>query len=480
MNEICTTIFKHGKLILATFISTVITVAIGTFLLKPTYESKAALLVKFGREYIYMPTLHDEKGPLNYYNREGIVNNEIEIISSKDLLEKTIATVGVDTLYPDLAANPPKNKPVVKIAEQQFRDNLSIQGGKDTDILKISFRHENPQIAAKTINILIDLFREKHLRTLKGDNSTAFLENKVLAYRSELATAEEALKEFRDSHSLFAIDEQRSALLKQQAFLDASLMEANKQMSGLQGRLSSLNQDASHTKQDAHLRTEAGKSFTDITDKAKEQLLTLELKEKELARSFNDDNRLLDSTRNQVELVKKFVDDQQINQGSRVITGTNEIYLELHKQQLLTRADIEMESGASGVLRQQLDTVNGNLKSMLANETALRVLERDAAAKLEIYRSYLSKLQEFKLSDEMDQSKVSTISIVQSADVPIKPIRPIKILNLAMGVLLGILAGITLAMLKEYLSQQISTPETAEKRLGLKVLATIDLKDKAN
>lgn len=477
MNEIYATLFKHGKLILWTFLATVITVALGTYLLPPIYESKAALLVKFGREYIYMPTLHDEKGPLNYYNREGIINNEIEIISSKDLLEQTIATVGVETLYPDLAANPPKNKPVIKVAEQQFRNNLSIQGGKDTDILKISFRHENPQTAAKTISVLIDLFREKHLRALKGDNSTAFLENKVKAYQAELASAEEALKAFRNSHSLFAIDEQRSALLKQQAALDASLMATENQLGGLQGRLSSLNQDASHTKQDAHLRTEAGKSFNDITDKAKEQLLALELKEKELSRSFNDNNRLLDSTRNQVELVKQFVDTQQQKQESRVVTGTSEIYLELHKQQLLSRADIEMQLGTGSVLRRQLDAVNSSLKNMLNHEIALRELERDVAVKLENYRSYLSKLQAFKLSDEMDQSKVSNISVVQTADIPIKPIRPIKILNLAMGVLLGMLAGIALAMLKEYLSQQITTPEAAEKRLGLTVLATIDLEE---
>jgi uncharacterized protein involved in exopolysaccharide biosynthesis len=479
VNEIYAILFKHGRLIIGTFLMTVTTVALGTYLTPPVYESHATLLVKFGREYVYLPTVTDEKGPSNYYNREGIINNEIEIISSQDLLEQTIATIGVADLYPDLAANPPKHKPLIKVAEKEFRTNLSFQGGKDMDILKVSFRNENPKIAAKTINVLIDLFRDKHLRTFSsGENgSTVFLEKKVAEYQTELAAAEEALKSFRESHSAFSINEQQTILLKQQGALEAALQDAENQLAGLRGRLASLNLDASRTKKNTHLRTEAGKNFNDITDKAKEQLLALELKEKDLARSFNNDNRLLVSTQNQIELVKQFIQGQQKSQEPRVVTGANEIYQELHKNLILTRADIEMQTARSIALREQLRAVNGSLKTMLGYERELRELDRDASVKQENYRAYRNKLEGLRLSNEMDRSKLSNISVVQAAVVPIKPIRPIKILNLALGVVFGLIAGISMALIREYISQHITTPESAAKRLGFPVLATIDYEE---
>jgi len=48
-------IFKRKNQILLFFAVTVCTVVIGTFMTRPVYEAKAQILMKMGRENLYVP-----------------------------------------------------------------------------------------------------------------------------------------------------------------------------------------------------------------------------------------------------------------------------------------------------------------------------------------------------------------------------------------------------------------------------------------
>lgn len=73
----------------------------------------------------------------------------------------------------------------------------------------------------------------------------------------------------------------------------------------------------------------------------------------------------------------------------------------------------------------------------------------------------------------LDIMKVDNISIVDNAEVPLKPggINPLLLTVISFA--LGILAAISLAFLMEYFDETIRTVEDVEKNLGLTVMATI-------
>jgi tyrosine-protein kinase Etk/Wzc len=71
---------------------------------------------------------------------------------------------------------------------------------------------------------------------------------------------------------------------------------------------------------------------------------------------------------------------------------------------------------------------------------------------------------------------MANISVVQVASVPAKPIKPKKRLNIFLGMVLGGVTGLGLAFLSEYTGQGLSTPASAENRLGLPVLTTVSYK----
>ena len=55
LRDFLTVLFKRKRSILTTFITIVATVTVVTFLLPPTYEAEARLLVRVGRENVYRP-----------------------------------------------------------------------------------------------------------------------------------------------------------------------------------------------------------------------------------------------------------------------------------------------------------------------------------------------------------------------------------------------------------------------------------------
>jgi capsular polysaccharide biosynthesis protein len=82
-------------------------------------------------------------------------------------------------------------------------------------------------------------------------------------------------------------------------------------------------------------------------------------------------------------------------------------------------------------------------------------------------------MEEARITDDLNKLKLANISVIQAATIPIKPIKPNKGLNILLGIFFGAISGIGFALFSEYNSQGLVSPESAEKRLNLKVLATI-------
>lgn len=95
------------------------------------------------------------------------------------------------------------------------------------------------------------------------------------------------------------------------------------------------------------------------------------------------------------------------------------------------------------------------------NKTAI---EQQISAKEELYNTLLSRREEVGI---MAQENAANIQIVQSASYPFEPVSPNKPVNLAVGFLLGIMAGAGVAFGKEYMRGVYLTPEQVEEDFGV-------------
>ena len=480
LRDFLTVLFKHKQTILIVFFAVIVTVTVVSFILPPTYEAKSSLLVKFGREYIYRPEV-GERGsadmrPLIPLNQEEVINSEIQILTSRDLIEKVIRTIQVENIYPEVVKNPPPRMTPIEAAILQFEKKLSAEGVKKSSVIQISYQHKNPRIAAKAVNMLVDFLKEKHLQVY-SDPKSSFLEQQLSAYEQKLKESQNQLETFKQKYQVFSLEEQRTLLLRQRTEFDTSFKISQNQIRELQNKLLSLKTQVRGVSKDVPLYTDTERYK--IIDDAKAQLLSLQLREQELLHKYNEDTPMVINIRKEIKIVQDFIRKQEEDFRGKVRTGQNIVYQDVEREMIKTQAELSSQEAKSATLRQQIAQLNRDMQTLDLRENDLQNLKRELATNEKNYKTYLEKVEEALISDNLNRQKMANISVIQAAAVPQKPVKPRKALNVALGIILGAVSGLGLAFFSEYTNQGLSTPESAERYLGLPVLGTVPYKAEA-
>jgi uncharacterized protein involved in exopolysaccharide biosynthesis len=192
--------------------------------------------------------------------------------------------------------------------------------------------------------------------------------------------------------------------------------------------------------------------------------------------AFKRENRIFSPEEQRSLLLKQYQEEKLLAENTR-----KEIRLareSLREQETAkTRADLNSLNARAAALTKRLGTLENEIRSFDLLDNEFQKLKREVASNEEKYRTWLQRVEEARVSEEMNRKKMADIRVIQVADVPAKPITPKKGWNLLLGMLLGAVAGLGVAFLSEYISESFSTPGIAGKQLALPVLATIPHRD---
>lgn len=110
------------------------------------------------------------------------------------------------------------------------------------------------------------------------------------------------------------------------------------------------------------------------------------------------------------------------------------------------------------------------LENFPDKEFQLASLDRKMRVSEDVYLMLLEKYQEARISEVME---FRDIIIIDEAVVPDKPVKPKKMLNLAVGGLFGLIMGSIITMFLEFTDNTIKNTKDVEQVLGLAVLGVI-------
>lgn len=88
-------------------------------------------------------------------------------------------------------------------------------------------------------------------------------------------------------------------------------------------------------------------------------------------------------------------------------------------------------------------------------------------------RVIANKVAEVFMSKVVDIMQVENVNVIDTAEVPDKPIKPNKKTNIAAGFILGVMVGFGIVFLIEYFDNTVKTTEDIKKYLDLPVIGTI-------
>jgi uncharacterized protein involved in exopolysaccharide biosynthesis len=328
-------------------------------------------------------------------------------------------------------------------------------------------------MAARSLNLLVDYFKEKHLQAY-SDPKSSYLEEQLAAYEQRLKQSQDRFEAFKQKNRVFSLEEQRTLLLTQRAELDSGLKATQSQIKEVQKRISSVTRLLQTVSPDVPLSTETERYRS--VDDAKGQLLALQLKEQELLRKFTASNQLVVSVRREMEIVRTFINRQEQDIKNRMQTGQNIVYQDLEREMNRLQAELPSQEAKAASLGRQIAQLDLQIPTLDMTEMELGNLKRDMAVNDRNYRIYVEKVEDARILENLNRQKSANISVIQQATVPVEPVRPRKLLNIVLGLILGALAGLGIAFVTEFSAQGLSTPGSVERLLGLPVLTTISLK----
>jgi len=467
-------IFKHWAKIVIVFVSVISVILFLTLTSKPTYVAKSTFLVKPWKEDAPRPGMDSSNNTMNLMlSQDELVNTEIQILGGRELAERVVRALTIETIYPELLR--PKETVVnsVDAAVEMFSKHLKIIGIRKSNVVEVTFQHNDPKVAARALNLLVETFKEKHL-ALHSDPQSSFIGTQLTSFENKLKESERNLQTFQQTTRVFSLEEQRSLLLKQRSDLDTALKISNNAVSELRNRISAIKSQLAvlSKSNNRYTPTERDK----IVIEAKTKLLELKLKEQELKRKYNENNPLVAEAKREVELVSQFLVDQEEGISSKVRTG-NPVYQNVEIDLFKSEGELNSQLARAEALRSQVKQLDTEIAKLDYNETKLQNLKRQIAINEKNYRTYADKQEEARMSEAMNRLKLSNISIIQNAEVPAKPANSNKILKLLVGSFMGLFSGITCAYFAEMLEQTFSDPESVEKYLEIPVLLTVPYKE---
>jgi capsular exopolysaccharide synthesis family protein len=156
--------------------------------------------------------------------------------------------------------------------------------------------------------------------------------------------------------------------------------------------------------------------------------------------------------------------EEQVKQLDLQLTEAKQrIVRNVETQFRIARAREDDLRGA--LLRSKGETIQQNRES-----TELNLIKQKTETDRKNYEDLLQRLRQAEVESDF---RPANMRIVQRAEVPIAPVRPNRVLNIGLGLLIGLALGIGMAFFIEYLNNTINTVDEVERILLLPSLGAI-------
>ncbi len=510
LRDILNVLFRH-KWKISIFFVIVVTVSVGiTYLSAEIYESHAGLLIRVGRENLSMdPTVVGPTVGL-FQNRDNEVNSELEILRSRLLVERVVDSIGPEVLLrrPDVE---PSDKPaqeelrkvrrILNSAEESAKDvlvaldldtelstrdqavkkvigNLEVDVEKNSNIISLRFEAQDPAVARRALEVLIAAFLEHHIDVHRSQASLDFFEDQSEVLLQELQEKEDRLEAFRVKNRISWMERQKEGLVEQvygskyiRSSLQHDLDDIHSKIAFSAAKVAALEASLNAMSDTIELNRVTGKTNW-AADAIKKQLLDLQLREADLAVRYPDDSRLLHDVRKQIAIIS----DQMGSEAetlTEVTTGIDSTFKSLQLNLATEQGHFHALVAQEQALEEAIEAKIAELDDLTRHETELKRLMMAVEIAEAEYRQYRDNFQRARISEALDLDKVSNVSIVQPATMPIEPIKPRKRRNVALAIFFGLAGGIGVAFLWEYFDDSLKTNEDVARQVELPVLVSI-------
>jgi capsular exopolysaccharide synthesis family protein len=435
--------------ILAVFLLVVITATLVTFILPESFSSTARIKVE--RDQSDITELQGRGASMGVYD-PYFIQTEFEVIQSELILGRVIDALDLNREWGKKYGATLKTPETILI----LKNRIDLRPVRNTSLIEIRVFSDKPKEAADIANKVAEVYRQFRL-----DERQKLSKGGITALEDRFNEQEDKVSKIQQD-----LDKLRKDLKVPDAIVNAdtpTIMMSGETLRRIEG-----------------LRIESKAQW--VKEKTLiEGLQKLSLEQLKHTLPTAAPDTLLSSLLEQVTIAEQrlvLVNKDYGPEHAEVIKATSQV------EDLNQKVKKRVEGILEGLTKRVESTHEGMVQ--LENEVSL-ALSNDIA-KAEQTRPYFEKkreleeLQRFRqilnlkiASEKIDTAlpKTSMVQIVDRAVEGTRPVRPNKPLNIALGIIIGLVVGIGLAFFIEYLDTSVKTIDDVERSLQAPVLGVI-------
>lgn len=456
---------KHTRQILklAGIITLLATLVV--FQMTPVYRSTASVLIENSKsKALSLADLYDAQGA----GGQESFNSQVQILKSRPVAELVIRKLKlVDHPAMDprqhrhwYSSDPSGTAEEIEAAMFEavlgnFENSLTVEPVLKSQIVKVSFDSTDKELAAAVANAVVDAYIENDLdsRSQMTQRANVWLTKRMEGLRKKLEESEKALQGYREQENI--IDTKGVVLSgtgKQYDEISSNLVAARLRMA------------------------EAQSAYNQVKGKKGEPIEVLE----------------------SIPAVRKDPTVQQMKQAEseamRKVTEFQSRYASAHPKMIAAEAELKsareaLERAVGAVIdgidreyeiaRSNVAAAAGaqsqtkaEIQNLTRKEFQLSVLQREVDSNKQLYDMFVTRAKE---TDVASNLQATAGRLVDPAVVSPSPLKPKKLLVILISALLGLLAGVALVFVRDYLDNTLHTVADVERRLGVDVLGTVNI-----
>ena len=437
--------------IIAVFLLVSITATIVTFILPESFASTTRIRIERDSSDVQGMS---EGGYMRGYD-PYFIQTEFEVIQSDVILGRVISALNLKEDWGKKLRGPGE-KLKQQEAEQLLKDRMSLRPVRNTSLIEITLYSEDKEEAARLAQAVaeaycghrIEQIQDKMLEGIKTlDQRLKQQADQVQAMQSELETKRKELKiSDPDPASLQPTPTFASDTIRR---LQAMSVDQENIYVGKLKTLEELRPMDKMTLRQVLPRTVRDQLLT-------ESVAQLNLAEKELislSKNYAQEHPEYITAKKLVDQLNKQIDEQVVGIMKNLET---EVAAEKAKADHFVRTveDARKKDREEAERSQPYYDIKRQMEDVIDFQ---KVLGRKASS----------------LKVDADLSKKGVAEIVDPARVEDKAVRPKKGLNIALGVIIGLIVGVGLAFFIEYLDTSVKTIDDVERMLQAPVLGVI-------
>jgi capsular exopolysaccharide synthesis family protein len=463
---------RHRWIVLTCFLVTVITVVTATFVQQSIYKATATIQIDRAAPKVLK---FEEVSPSANKETDDYYQTQYKLLTSYSLAERVVKLLKLDT-NPEFSTSSTQGpasptwawlgglvgairpqpsteqeasgeiaateSPVV----QRFLKKLDIEPVKNTRLVKIAFLSASPDLSAQVANAMAENFIEQSIEQKIGATKYAgdFLAKQIQDVRIKLESSDELLQQFARQKQYLVLDEKQEQTTRQLSLLTDALMKAR----------------SDRLAKEALYRQTQGQDFQSLPSvleniligDLKKEYFRLQAEYRKLSETFLPDYPRMVALKSNIDEVKSRLDSEV----QKIVEGLRSSYEAASKSEHLMQTSVD---------RQKQVTLKTNDDSIQYN-----ILKREVDINRELYAGLLQRMKETAVSAGLDSTN---IQITDPAKVPLWPDRPKKLLNLTLGIVLGLSLGIGLAFFADYLDNTVNKIEEVESTFALPILGAV-------